>query len=82
MTEWSTIPAGFHPPICLYGVAMSIRGELDGSSEGCTPWEELRPMWDYLRRRCDEWGPSTRASEAAFLVFLECVLAETEANLP
>jgi hypothetical protein len=76
---WPIVP---NPYVCLYSLAMTLRGEADGSAPLCSTDLELRQHMAYLRARLDLWGESKSASEAHFRAFLEAVALEIAESAP
>lgn len=70
------------PDICLYGLAMALRSEADGSAEGCTTHAECIAIRDYLLRRLANWRPNRAESERHFQDFLLACVREAEAAAP
>lgn len=62
----------------LYQLAMTLRGNANGSADGTAGADELVLMFDVLTARVEHWAdPRGVASDAALLQFFVCVLAET-----
>lgn len=78
LLDLATTPAVMHGGVCLYSVAMTLRGNIDGSAEGTASLEELRACADYLQRRLDRWEPRRRTdSDEHLRRFIEAALAES-----
>lgn len=74
--DLSAAPVAPHGGVCLYGLAMTLRGDADGSAELCATPAELEAAADYLEARLAAWGQSRSDSEAAFYMFLCHCLSE------
>lgn len=77
LIDLATAPAVPHGEVCLYSVAMTLRGNTDGSAEGTASVEELRACADYIQRRLDNWQPGRSESDEHLRLFIKSALAES-----
>lgn len=84
LRQLQNAPLAPHADICLYGLAMEVRGAADGSCDPAQPQGYYAEAVKYIRARChtDVWGKSRSLSEARFRNFLLHACREAEAQSP
>lgn len=82
VADYDNLPVSPNPDVCLYSLAMALRGEADGSAHLCLSPGEPVKIRDYLKRRLAVWGGCRSASERHFQLFLEGCIEEAEEMAP
>lgn len=84
LRQLQNAPLSPNADICLYGLAMEVRGAADGSCDPVQPQGYYAEAVKYIRARCHEevWGESRCESEALFSNFLLAACREAEARSP
>lgn len=84
LRQLQNAPLSPNADICLYGLAMEVRGAADRPCDPVQPKGYYAEAVKYIRARCDldVWGKSRSPSEALFRFFLLSACSEAEEQSP